>query len=314
MEALVSIIIVNWNTCALTADCLRSVAEEHDRLREHFGIVDPIETIVVDNGSTDGSVALLRDQFPWVQLLENQENVGFAAANNQGLSHCHGRYILLLNSDTKLLPGAIEALVCFMEEHPQVGAVGSRYLNPDGSLQHSCYPAPTLSREFWRMFHLDKVYPYGIYRMERWSTEEPRPVDIIQGAALLLRHTIAGKLGLFDTGYFMYSEEQDLCRRIQEAGWQIYYVPRSTIIHYGGQSTRQVAQTMFLQLYRSKVLYFRKHHGRLTTVGYKGVLMAATLMRLLFMPLAWLQGPERRAQTRLLAAHYRRLATSLPRM
>lgn len=314
MKPIVSIIIVNWNTRELTADCLRSVAEETERLRAWSACAEPVETIVVDNGSTDGSVAVFRANFPWVTLLVNTENVGFAAANNQGLPHCNGRYVLLLNSDTKVLPNAIVELVRFMEAEPTVGAVGSRYLNPDSSLQDSCYPAPTLGREFWRMFHLDKLYPYGVYRMATWSTESPRPVEIVQGAALLLRRTIAEELGLFDTAYFMYSEEQDLCRRIRQAGWQIYYVPTSTIIHYGGQSTRQIAQSMFLHLYQSKILYFRKHHGRVATLFYKWVLMTATLLRLALTPLAWLQHREQRTQMLQLANHYRRLAATLPGM
>ncbi|MCB0064492.1 MAG: glycosyltransferase family 2 protein, partial [Caldilineaceae bacterium] len=252
MKPLVSVIIVNWNTRELTADCLHSVAAEGACLAKHVALAEPLETIVVDNGSTDGSAAFLRHTFPWIRLIENSENLGFAAANNQALAYCRGRYILLLNSDTKVLPGGIGELVRFIETAPTVGAVGARYLNPDGSLQSSSYPAPTLSREFWRMFHLDKFYSYGTYRMEGWSTETPRPVEIVQGAALLLRREIALTIGLFDTEYFMYSEEQDLCQRIRQAGWQIYYVPRAAIIHYGGQSTRQIAQTMFLQLYQSK--------------------------------------------------------------
>ncbi len=314
MAPIVSIIIINWNTRALTADCLKSVAEEADRLAAQRGETAQLETIVVDNGSTDGSVAYLRATFPWIRLLANQKNVGFAAANNQGLEECTGQYVLLLNSDTKVLPGAIEALINFMESHPDVGAVGSRYLNGDGTLQSSCYPAPSLSREFWRMFHLDKIYAYGTYPMHRWSTETPRPVDTVQGASLLLRREIATQLGLFDTSYFMYSEEVDLCRRIRQEGWWIYWVPASRIIHYGGQSTRLAALTMFLQLYQSKILYFRKHHGRATTLIYKWVLMAATLLRLLFIPLAWIQSSERRAQSLHLANHYRHLALTLPGM
>jgi GT2 family glycosyltransferase len=318
MPPLLSIIIVNWNTCALTADCLRSVAEETTRLAAAHNATSPfatvVETIVIDNGSTDDSVAHLRSAFPWAQLVVNQENVGFAAANNQGLAQCTGKYVLLLNSDTKLLPDALHALLTFIEEHPAVGAVGSRYFNADGSLQSSCYPAPSLSREFWRLFHLDKVYHYGIYAMDSWSTEEPRAVDVIQGAALLLRREIATTLGLFDTEYFMYSEEVDLCQRIHKAGWQIYWVPQSCIIHYGGQSTRQVALTMFLQLYQSKIIYFRKHHGRATTLLYKWVLMVATVVRLLLMPLAWIQSPQRRTQALHLAQQYRHLAMSLPGM
>ncbi|MCB0063900.1 MAG: glycosyltransferase family 2 protein [Caldilineaceae bacterium] len=319
MGPLISVIIINWNTRDLVAECLTSVAEEAERMAVRAAhaattAAQLVETIVVDNASHDGSVARLRQSFPWVHLLENGENVGFAAANNQALAHCHGQYVLLLNSDTKVLPGAFWELVTFLEAHPQAGAAGARYFNPDGSLQPSCYPAPTVGRELWRLFHLDKVYPHGTYPVHRWSAAEPRPVDIVQGAALMVRRNIVQELGLFDTDYFMYTEEVDLCRRIQQAGWQIWWVPQSTIIHYGGQSTRQVARAMFLQLYRSKILYFRKHHGRIATVAYKGVLLSATVARLLLTPFIWMQSGERRRQSLTLANHYRCLAMSLPGM
>ncbi|MEZ4672697.1 MAG: glycosyltransferase family 2 protein [Caldilineaceae bacterium] len=313
-EPILSIIIINWNTCTLTTDCLQSVAEE----AIHLSIVSPehgaIQTIVVDNASSDDSVTHIRHRFPWVQLIENETNVGFAAANNQALSHCTGKYILLLNSDTKVLPGGLQELIDFMETHPEAGAAGSRYLNPDGSLQSSCYPAPTVSRELWRMFHLDQLHAYGIYPMHNWPVDEPRVVDIIQGAAFLLRREIVVELGLFDPAYFMYSEEVDLCRRIWQSGWQIYWIPQSRVIHYGGQSTRQVALTMFLQLYQSKILYFRKHHGQLATWSYKWVLMLAALVRLLLTPLAWTQSSEKRSRALALASQYYHLAVALPSM
>lgn len=302
----VSVIVINWNTFALTAKCLETVAEEAERLPS-----GAVETIVIDNASTDGSTTLLQQRFPWINLYENRENIGFAAANNQALAYCRGDYILLLNSDTEVKPGAVGELLAFIENHPNVGIVGSRYLNPDGSLQPSCYPAPTLVRELWRMFHLDKLYPFGVYSMQRWPTDQPRAVDIVQGASLLIRCAITQELGLFDTDYFMYTEEVDLCQRVRQAGWQIYWVPTSCIVHYGGQSTQQIAEAMFLQLYRSKILYFRKHYGRTTTVLYKWVLLLATVTRLLLTPLAWLQQPARRNQSLTLANHYRQLAVAL---
>lgn len=327
---LLSVIIVNWNTRDLTAECLESLQQEAIALAVAHGVdiasvveahsideqsVFPlVETIVVDNASSDGSVPHLRQLFPWIHLLENQTNVGFAAANNQGLAHARGTYLLLLNSDTKVLPGALRELIDFMENNPHAGAAGARYLNPDGSLQPSCYPAPTVARELWRLFHLDKFYPFGVYHAHKWTIDEPRLVDTVQGAAFFVRRTIAVELGLFDTDYFMYTEEVDLCRRIRQAGWQIFWVPRAVIIHYGGQSTRQIAQTMFLELYRSKILYFRKHHGRRATLLYKTVLLAATLVRLVLTPLAWTQSAARRQQSLILANHYRHLASALPAM
>jgi GT2 family glycosyltransferase len=162
------------------ADCLASVAVECAAFA-----TGQVETLVVDNASSDDSVTHIATHFPWVQLIQNTTNVGFAAANNQAMALAKGKYILLLNSDTKVLSQTLTTMVEFMEAHPAVGASGARYLNPDGSLQPSCYPAPTLARELWRMLHLDRFYPYGIYQMNDWSMHKPRAVDIVQGAALL---------------------------------------------------------------------------------------------------------------------------------
>lgn len=306
---LLSVIIINWNTCDLLVDCLDSVAIE----LAHFP-AGQVETLVIDNASSDESVAMVQTHFPWVQLRQNSTNLGFAAANNQGIQAAQGRYLYLLNADTKVLPKALTTLVNFMEAHPKAGAVGSRYLNPDGSLQPSCYPAPTLARELWRLFHLDRFYALGVYPIHGWSITLPRAVDIVQGASLLLRHRVVKQVGNFDTDYFMYTEEVDLCHRIRQAGWSIFFVPISSIIHYGGQSTRQAALSMFLQLYRSKVLYFRKHHGAPTATLYKRILLVATIIRLLLTPLAWLQKPAQRHYYLTLATYYRQLAQTLPDM
>lgn len=306
---LLSLIIVNWNTCALLAACLTAVEAE---LANFPG--DQVETWVIDNASTDGSVGLVQTRFPWVRLLKNRVNLGFASANNQAMQVARGRYFFLLNADTELLPGALPTLVQFMEAHPQAAAAGARYLNPDGSLQMSCYPAPTLVREGWRMFHLDRLYPFGVYPMAAWCVQTPRTVDVVQGAALLLRRTVLDQIGRFDTSYFMYTEEVDLCQRMRQAGWSIYFVPTACIMHHGGQSTRQAALTMFLQLYRSKILYFRKHHGITATFLYKVMLFCATIMRLGLTPLVWLEAAPRRRHHLTVANHYRHLALTLPTM
>lgn len=306
---LLSIIIINWNTRDLLAACLASVAAEI----AHFP-AGQVETVVIDNASHDDSVEMVQSAFPWVRLIVNTSNVGFAAANNQAMQMAYGHYILLLNSDTEVLPKAITTLIDFMEAHPQNGAAGTRYLNPDGSLQPSCYPEPTLARELWRMFHLDRLYPFGLYPLTTWSLTTPRAVDVVQGAALLLRRTALAQVGLFDTDYFMYTEEVDLCHRIRQAGWSIFFVPAAVIIHYGGQSTRQAALPMFLQLYRSKILYFRKHRGAIATGIYKFILLWATVIRLLLTPLAWLERPARRRQHLAIANYYRHLALTLPTM
>lgn len=304
-----SIVIVNWNTRHLLLECLQTV-ESEIRLTQHYRI----ETLVVDNASTDGSPQMVQDQCPWVQLLKNETNVGFASANNQVIPFCRGRYVLLLNSDTALKPGALEALIRFMDEHPTAGAAGSRLLNTDGTLQLSCHPAPTLLRELWRLFHLDVIHPYAVYPMAGWSINRAREVDIVQGASLIVRREVIDQVGMLDTSYFMYSEEVDLCHRIRKAGWKIYWAPTSVVIHYGGQSTKQVAAEMFLHLYRGKYLYFRKNYGQTIARLYKAILLAATIARLLLSPLLWLERLPRRQQYKILVDHYRRLLFALPRM
>jgi hypothetical protein len=247
-----------------------------------------IETIVVDNGSTDGSPRMVQAQFPWVTLLENRANLGFAQANNLAISQAQGEFLLLLNSDTRLLPGALQALLAFMAAHPPAGACGARLLNDDGSLQPSCQPMLTPEREFWRLSFLDMLLPRATYRMASWPLDQPRQVEIIKGACLLLRRAALDEIGRLDEAYFMYTEEVDLCYRLAQAGWELWWVPQAQVIHYGAASSRQAAEAMYLQLYRSKVQFYRKFGGerrarrfkRLVRLAYWPRLAAATLVTL----------------------------------
>jgi GT2 family glycosyltransferase len=301
-----SIVIVSWNTCELLNRCLETVFAYPPDV--------PFEVWVVDNNSQDKTVSMLRSQFPQVQLIVNGANPGFAAANNQAIRASSGEYLLLLNPDTEVKPGAITALVDFLDEQPQVGGAGSKLLNPDGSLQPSCYPMLTGFRELWRLLHLDWLKPVGEYNMHRWDTAEPRRVEVIQGASLILRRTVLDRVGLLDEGYFMYTEEVDLCYRMQQVGWLLYWVPQSQVVHYGGQSTRQVATEMFVHLYGSKVQFFRKHYGRLATAGYKFTLGLTSILRLSLSPLLWLKPAAVRQSKLLLARNYLQLLRVLPRI
>jgi GT2 family glycosyltransferase len=301
-----SIVIVSWNTADLLLQCLASIYE-------HAPQID-FETFVVDNASTDGSGEAVRARYPQVTLIANPGNVGFSRANNQAIRASSGRYVLLLNPDTKVLPGALETLTTYMDAHPQTGGLGARILNPDGTLQESCYPAPTLPRELWRLLHLDVLWPYGVYRMAAWDTHTPRHVEAVLGACLLVRRAAFDQVGLLDEDYFFTAEEIDLCTRLRRAGWQVEWTPDAQVIHYGGQSSRQVAEKSFLHLYAGKVLYFRKQHSAASAFIYKGVLYIATLARLGATPLAWLERAPRRDEHLTLAAHYRRLLAALPGM
>lgn len=251
-----SIIIVNWNTRDLLAQCLASVEQNVQSLPQV-----EVETVVVDNGSTDGSPVMVKSRFPQVTLLENRQNVGFAQANNQALKQCTGQYLLLLNSDTELLDGALAALVTFADEHPGAGVVGPLLLNGDGSLQPSAQPMLTPGREFWRLSFLDWIMRQATYDMKRWNRNEARPVEVLKGACLLLRREALDQVGLLDEAYFMYTEEVDLCYRLAVAGWELWWVPQARVIHYGAASSKQVGQEMYIQLYKSKVQFYRKFGG-----------------------------------------------------
>jgi N-acetylglucosaminyl-diphospho-decaprenol L-rhamnosyltransferase len=301
-----SIVIVNWNTRELLARCLESI---YDSLSHR-----DIEVFVVDNASSDGSSEMVKERFPQVHLIENEQNVGFARANNQAIRSCDSRYILLLNSDTIVKPHAFHELVSFMDAHPDAGASGARLLNPDGSLQYSCSPAPSLLGEFKRLFHLPGVRPDGYYPMQDWDLSQARQVDVILGACLMLCRQVLDQVGLLDEDYFMYSEEVDLCHRIKVAGWASYWVPQAEVVHLGGQSTRQVSEVMFLRLYEAKLIYFRKQHGRWRAFLYKLIIMAAACFRLLLTPLAWLRDPPKRQAILSLAGNYQRLLLHLPGM
>jgi N-acetylglucosaminyl-diphospho-decaprenol L-rhamnosyltransferase len=255
------------------------------------------EVIVVDNASTDGSAAMVRERFPWVRLIENRENAGFARANNQAIVHSRGRYLLLLNSDTLVHPDALETLIAFMDAHPQTGACGPRLLNGDGSLQHACHPMLTPGREFWRLAFLERLWPRATYPMSRWDTATPRRVEVIKGACLLLRRAAIDQVGLLDDRYFMYTEEVDLCYRLAQAGWGLWYEPRAVVTHFGEASSKQVREEMYLQLYRSKAQFYRKFGGRPRVELYKALLALATLPRAAAASLAGTT-PSRLAATR----------------
>ncbi len=249
-----SIIIVNWNTRQITADCLRSIQETAGSLQ--------YEVILVDNASTDGSQAMIREQFSWVKLIENQDNPGFAGANNQGMAVAQGRYLLLLNSDTLVKPGALQSAIEFMDAHPEAGLCGVRLLNPDGSFQASYANFPSLAAEFLTATGLGKRFVSPYYPSPRPQlNEQAREIDWVAGAFMLLRHEVYVHVGGMDTTYWMYSEETDWCYRIQQYGYKLFYLPDVAVIHIGGASTRQRKPEMMVQLTKSKVLFFAKNYG-----------------------------------------------------
>ena len=288
VEAQLAIVIVSWNTRELLARCLRSLLATSDSSAQPFEDEFPLlafgpycaPVFVVDNASSDASVQMVREHFPWAHLIENDENVGFARANNQAIRRSSGRYVLLLNSDTEVHRGAVETLVAFMETNPQAGAAGARLLNADGSLQPSVHPMLTPWREFWRLMFLDKLVRRATYGPKLWRATAPQPVEVIKGACLLLRRDALDQVGLLDESFFFYTEEVDLCYRLARAGWQLWWVPAATVIHYGEASSKQAAQAMYLQLYRSKIQFYRKFGGKTRADCFKRLVRIAYWPRL----------------------------------
>jgi len=301
-----SIVIVNWNTQDILTECLHSIFAS--RTNNYY------EVWVVDNGSTDGSVQMIKEGYPQVELIANKENVGFAHANNQAINQSSGEYVMLLNPDTVIQKDVIETLVNYLDQKPGVGAVGPRLLNPDGTLQESSYPEPTLLRELWRMFHLDRFYYFAEYPMDSWSLDRAREVDVLMGACFLIRRKALDQVGLLDEKFFIYSEEVDLCTRIRNYGWRLFWNPLVKVVHYGGQSTQQVQQEMFLHLYQGKIQYFRKHHSTVEVWLYKFILFMATVARLALTPFAYFEQPSKRDEHLELSSNYRRLLWSLPNL
>lgn len=250
----VSIIILSWNTRKMLADCLDAVERFH-------GAVS-IEIIVVDNHSSDDSLAMLRERYPSVRVIANSENVGFARGNNQGVQAACGRYVLLLNSDAFLTEGALPALLAFAEAHPKAGMTGARLVNSDGSFQASFTPIPTLKREFFILSGLGRLL-YGSNYPSRGAEVEagPQRAGYVEGACMLAPREAYLEVGGLDEGYFMYAEDVDLCFAMQRHGWEVWYHPGAVVVHLGGASSKNRKPQREADLYKSRVRFFRKYYG-----------------------------------------------------
>lgn len=266
---IISVIIVSWNVRELLKRCLESI----------FKYVEGVEyeAIVIDNASNDETVEMARQEFPQVKLIINQNNRGFAAANNQGIRQAKGRYILLLNPDTEFIEDTLTKVATKMESDPSIGVLGCQLLNPDGSIQHSVRRFPTVWSQLVILTKLHKIFPSLLnnYLAEDFDYE-PRlnpllgkergldavEVDQVMGAFFCVRREVFDKIGLLDEGYFIWFEEVDFCRRAKKAGYKVVYWPGTRVIHHGAQSFKQ-QMTIKKQwwFFKSALRYFSKSHG-----------------------------------------------------
>ncbi|MWV46690.1 glycosyltransferase [Paenibacillus sp. HJL G12] len=254
-----SILIVNYNTCQLTIDCLRSVFESKTQYA--------FEVIVIDNNSHDGSVETIQKEFPAVTLIANKDNTGFAKANNQGMAVAKGRYVLLLNSDTVIPKDTLQTMIAFMDEQPKVGASGCKIILPDGSLDKACKRGfPTPSASFYYAFGFSKLFPdnprFNQYQLGHLDPDDEYPVDCLVGAFMLVRRETLKQVGGLDETFFMYGEDIDWCYRIKQAGWDIHYYPKTTIVHYKGGSARRRPVRIIYEFHRAMIVFHRKHYRK----------------------------------------------------
>ena len=295
-----SVVIVNWNTEDLLRDCLRSL---------FAGLGDiAAEVLVVDNDSADGSVAMVRREFPGVTLIETGRNLGFAGGNNVALRRAVGRHVLLLNTDTLVHGDVIPRSVAWLDAHPEVGVMGPRVLNADGTVQPSCSAFPSLGHLALQTLGLTRLRRFDGYRMTGWDRAEERRVEVISGAAMFVRAKAMEQVGLLDEAFFFYGEETDWCRRFAAAGWQLVFVPIPEITHFGGGAVRRLNHRRDVMMTEGVTRLHRKHGGLAAGLACFAILSAHNVSRAAFWALPALVG---RPGARARAAHFARVSASL---
>ncbi len=257
MDVDLSVIVVSYNTRELLLECLRSVYDST--------YSSDLQVIVVDNASQDGSAEAVRSHFPEGLLIANSENTGFSRANNLGIEHARGRYLLLLNPDTALDSDVLEKMTEYMDIHRDVGMVSCKLVAGDGSLDLACRRSfPSLWDGLCRASGLSKLFPksrlFARYNLTYLDEDQTYMVDAVNGAFMFTRREAVRQVGLLDEDYIMYIEDLDWCYRFQKAGWKIVYHPVATTLHLKGQSARQNSSEMISELFRSTKTFYRKHY------------------------------------------------------
>jgi GT2 family glycosyltransferase len=250
------VIIVNWNAGDYLGRCLDTIYAGN--------LNETLEVIVVDNNSADRSAEFIGEKYPQVKLIVNRQNVGFARANNQALQEALGDLILLLNPDTEIKPDTLQIMVDFIQSRPECGIAGCKVLNPDGTLQQACRRnIPTIADAFFKLTGLSRFFPgsprFSRYNLTYLPADQLAVVDAVSGSFMITRREVVARIGFLDERFFMYGEDLDWCLRARQAGYQNYYFPATSIIHYHGQSSRQRPLRAAYCFYQAMYLFYCKH-------------------------------------------------------
>ena len=261
-----SVIILNWNARDYLEKCLSSLLCVRQEL--------DFEVIVVDNNSEDSSAEMVIEKFPAARVLANKTNTGFGAGNNLAVPEAKGRYLLFLNPDTVVMENALAGMVTYADSQPDIGILGPKLLNGDGSLQYSCRRFPNVATGFFRNTPLGRLLPQNRfasdYLMQDFDHAAPRDVEWISGAALLMRRELITQIGAFDEDFFMYCEDVDVCWRAHKAqradgsAWRVTYFPDAVIYHLIGKSSDLAPTRMTYEFHRSQHLFYKKHYAATT--------------------------------------------------
>jgi GT2 family glycosyltransferase len=238
---------LSWNAKSFLLECIESILRQ--------SATGPLEVIVVDNASSDGSPEAVRDKYPAVKLICNAGNDGFAKGNNIGIRASSGDYLFLINSDVVVSEGCFEKLVRYMDSHPGAGMLGPRILGADGKVQRTCMGFPSLSNTLFRAVALDKLFPhsrlFGDFFLTFWSFDDTRPVDVVNGCFWVLRRSAMNDVGLLDERFFMYGEDVDWCKRFAQKGWKVVFVADAEALHYGGASSANAPIKFDIEMQRA---------------------------------------------------------------
>ncbi len=272
-----SIIIVNWNTKDILLKCLGSISKQDRAICK--------EVIVVDNGSTDGSVDAIHTHFPQTIVIENYANIGFARANNVGINKSTGRYVCLVNSDVELLDGCLLRLIEYMDANPDIGIAGPKIYYPDLTLQNSCRKFPTLWNNLSPALGFDKLFrnspAFSGEHMRYFTHDVNMNVDYLAGCFLVVRREALEEVGLLDEQFFIYREEVDWCKRFHQHGWKISFFPNAMAIHHHGASSSKDPKRFALASQKALFQYWEKHHSTLSVITIRLILILRHSLRLI---------------------------------